>query len=296
MKLHQLRDLIVIVESGGLRAAARRLDVAQPLLTRSVRALEKELGTPLFERRAQGMVLTPMGRLFHERARGIVNELRRARDELAQAQGEGAGTVIAGLSIMPHMGLLPHALPAFRRRYPQVRLQLIEGLFPDLEAQLRNGEIDFYLGVSPTEVPAGFVTETLSGNTRAVVARKGHPLARSRSLKALAKADWALPSVDYDTQEDLSRLFAQHGLPAPRVLMQARTALTMMVALANSDLLALLPAQWGEFNLVQGALQVIPIRERLPAPPIVLIRRAEMPLTPAAEFMCDMLCRGLPAT
>jgi len=199
MKLNQLRDLVAIVEHGGLRAAARRLGVAQPLLTRSVRGLEKELGTPLFERQARGMVLTPLGRLFHERARGMVNELRRARDELAQAQGSGAGTVIAGLSIMPHMGLLPRALPAFRRRYPQVYLQLIEGLFPDLESQLRSGAIDFYLGAAPGTVPAGFIVEPLFSNTRAVVCRKGHPLARSRSLKALAGAEWALPSTDYAT-------------------------------------------------------------------------------------------------
>jgi len=295
MKLNQLRDLVAIVEHGGLRAAARRLGVAQPLLTRSVRGLEKELGTPLFERQARGMVLTPLGRLFHERARGMVNELRRARDELAQAQGSGAGTVIAGLSIMPHMGLLPRALPAFRRRYPQVYLQLIEGLFPDLESQLRSGAIDFYLGAAPGTVPAGFIVEPLFSNTRAVVCRKGHPLARSRSLKALAGAEWALPSTDYDNQDDLARLFQEHGLPAPRVALQARTALSMMVALANSDLLALLPVQWREFDLTRDSLQVIAVRESLPAPDIVLIRRAEMPMTPAAEHLCDLMQRNAPS-
>ncbi|OVZ57169.1 LysR family transcriptional regulator [Pigmentiphaga sp. NML080357] len=294
MKLTQLRDLVAIVEHGGLRAAARRLGVAQPLLTRSVRSLEKELGTPLFERQARGMVLTPLGRLFHERARGMVNELRRAREELAQAQGSGEGTVIAGLSIMPHMGLLPRALPLFRRRYPKVYLQLIEGLFPDLEPQLRSGAIDFYLGAAPSTVAAGFVVETLFSNTRAVVCRKGHPLARSRSLKALTGAEWALPSTDYDNQDDLSRLFQEYGLPAPRVVLQARTALSMMVALAHSDLLALLPVQWRDFGLTQNALQVIAVRERLPAPDIVLIRRAEMPMTPAAEHLCDLMLRNAP--
>jgi DNA-binding transcriptional LysR family regulator len=294
MKLTQLRDLTAIVENGGLRAAARRLDVAQPLLTRSVRALEKELGTPLFERQARGMVLTPMGRLFHERARSMVNELRRARDELAQAQGDNQGTVIAGLSIMPHIGLLPRALPVFRQRYPDVRLQFIEGLFPDLEQQLRAGDIDFYLGATPHEVPAGFVTETLFTNTRAVVGRKGHPLARARSLKSLVKCDWALPSIDFDTQEDFARLFAQHGLPAPRVVLQARTALSMMVGLASTDLLALLPVQLGAFDLTQHALMTIKISERLPAPDIVLMRRAELPLTPAAEYFCDVMRRYVP--
>ncbi|MGA9009437.1 MAG: LysR family transcriptional regulator, partial [Xanthobacteraceae bacterium] len=59
MKLNQFRDVVAIAERGSLRAAARYLQLAQPALTRSVQELERELGAPLFERRARGMVLTP---------------------------------------------------------------------------------------------------------------------------------------------------------------------------------------------------------------------------------------------
>src|ERR1700722_16720488 len=113
MKLAQITDMIAIVEHGSLRAAARRLEVPQPALTRSVRALERELGVVLFERAARGMTLTAPGRLFHRRACAIVSEMRRARDELAQNAGDDHGEVVAGLSIMPHVGLLPRALPVF---------------------------------------------------------------------------------------------------------------------------------------------------------------------------------------
>ena len=58
MKLNQLRDMVAIVQQGSLRAAARHLDLAQPALTRSIRTLERDLGTALFEREARGMVLT----------------------------------------------------------------------------------------------------------------------------------------------------------------------------------------------------------------------------------------------
>jgi len=67
MKLNQLRDMLAIVERGSLRAAARHLDLAQPALTRSIRSLEKDLGTTLFEREAKGMVLTAAGQLFYQR-------------------------------------------------------------------------------------------------------------------------------------------------------------------------------------------------------------------------------------
>ncbi len=295
MKLSQLQHLVAIVKHGSLRAAARHLDVPQPVLTRSIGQLEKELGGALFTRETKGMALTPVGRLFHTRASAIVHDSQRAREEFAHSLGSERGTVTAALSIMPHVGMLSQALPLFRARYPQVRLQVMEGLFPDVEAKLRDGSVDFYMGAAPRAKPMpGLHTELLFENTRAVIGRKGHPLARSRSLKALAGANWAITSVDYDADQDLQQLFASHGLPAPNILLNARSALSMMVALANSDLLAMLPVQWDEFVLTKDALAVVRIREVLPAPAIVLVRRADLPLTPAAGYLVDMLRRQVP--
>lgn len=295
LKLDQLQHLVAIVEHGSLRSAARRLGLPQPALTRSVRALERDLGCELFTRAAQGMTLTARGRQFHERASAIVHELRRAREELAHGLGDERGEVIVALSIMPHVGMLPRALPAFRRRYPQVRLQLIEGLFPDVEERLRTGQIDFYLGAAPRETPApGLKLERLFGNVRTVVGRQGHPLARVRSLKALAGADWATTAIDHNAEQDLAQLFASHGLAPPRVMVQARTAMSLIAALVSTDLLAMVPAQWESFAATQTALQPIRLRERLPAPDMVLIGRTGLPPTPAAEHLCDLLLREVP--
>jgi len=292
MKLNQLRDMVAIVERGSLRAAARHLELAQPALTRSIRTLEHELGTTLFEREARGMVLTPMGRLFYLRASSVVNELRRAREELEQTSGDMQGTVVAGLSIMPHVGMLPSALPAFRNKFPKVKLKIIEGLYPAIEVGLRDGSIDFYLGASPHASPApGLVAEVLFENTRTIVGRKNHPLSGAKSIKELGQAEWATTSVNYNAADDLDELFAKYKMPAPKVMLQAHSAMSVMVALTYSDLLAILPVQWNEFPLTRGALQMINIRERLPAPSIVCIRRPDLPLTPAAECFCDLLRR-----
>ena len=296
MKLAQLEYMVAIVEQGSLRAAARELGLAQPALTRGVRLLERELGTPLFLREAQGMVLTSAGRLFHQRASAVVNDLRRAHEEIGQSLGSTQGRVVVGLSIMPHVGMLPHALPVFRRRYPEVALTLIEGLFPDIEAGLRDGKIDFYLGASPRQavLAQGLVSEVLFKNTRTVVGRKGHPLAGATSIKELGGAEWATTSVDYNAAEDLNALFARYRMREPKILLQTHSALSVIVGLAYSDLLAMLPVQWNEFPLTRGVLQVVNIEERLPAPSIVCIRRPELPLTPAAEYFCDLLRRRAP--
>jgi len=295
LKLDQLQHLAAIVEHGSLRAAARRLGLPQPALSRSVRALERELGVELFTRAAQGMTLTAQGRQFHQRASSVVNELKRARDELAQGAGDDRGEVVAALSIMPHVGMLPRALPAFRRRYAKVRLQLIEGLFPDVEERLRTGHIDFYIGAAPREAPApGLKLQRLFGNVRTVVCRQGHPQQRVRSLKALAGADWATTAIDHNAEQDLAQLFAQHSLAPPNVVLHARTALSLMAALTSTDLLAMVPVQWEHFAATQGTLQAVRLRERLPAPDVVLVTRQGLPMTPAAEHLCDLLLREVP--
>lgn len=64
MKLHHFREVVAIAERGSIRAAARHLAMAQPALTRSLAELERELGAPLFERRARGVVATALGQAF----------------------------------------------------------------------------------------------------------------------------------------------------------------------------------------------------------------------------------------
>ena len=294
MKLNQLKDLMAIVERGSLRAAARHLGQAQPALTRSIRLLEQDLGTSLFEREARGMVLTPAGKLFYQRASLVLHELRHAREEIEQHTGQMTGTVVMGLSIMPHVGLLPQALPRFRERFPHIKLKVIEGLYPAIEPGLRDGSIDFYLGAAPEEaIESGLISTELTENTRTVVARKNHPLCFAKSITDLKDAQWASTSVSFNAENDLIDLFAQHGLPAPQLMFQANSALSLMVALTCTDLIALLPVQWNDFHLTKDALQVIAIRETLPAPSIVCIQRPGLPLTPAAQWMFEGLRRAI---
>src|SRR2546423_6387698 len=182
MKFNQLRDVIAIGERGSRRAAARHLALEQPALTRSVQELERELGVPLFERRARGMILTPMGEAFVRRANAVLSEVRRARDEVEQLHGGTRGRVVAGLSLAAHIELLPAAFRPFRTRYPQVQLHLIEGWYPTLEAGLKDGSVDFYIGPKHERPPAPeLVQEHLFDNTRIVLARRAHPLSRARS-------------------------------------------------------------------------------------------------------------------
>ena len=292
MKLHHLRDLLAIAERGSIRAAAKQLGLGQPGLSRSVRDLEKEVGVPLLERHGNGSLLTPMGKLFVERAKAAVGELRRARDEIDQYQGAVHGTVVVCISSLSHIALLPDVLRPFKQRFPLVQLRIIEGVYPVVEARLTDGTIDFYVGPEAPTLAPGLVQQTMFSNNRIVLARKGHPLGKARSLRELTEADWITTSITESADTEFNELFTSHGLPAPHLSMVAESALTWITVVANSDTLAISPMQWADSPLLHDLIEPVPVEEELSCLDIVMIRRSAMPLTPAAEHLADLVGRA----
>lgn len=292
MKLNSLRDFLAVSERGSLRAAARQLGLAQPAMTRSIQELEKELGVVLFERRAKGVVLTPMGEVFMRRAKAVRTEFRRAQEELDQMRGATHGHIRMCLSSVAHMALLPNALRPFRQRFPDVTLDVLDAVLPRVELELKGGTLDLYIGPIHGDLSSDLTSEKLFDNTRVVVGRKGHPMAGAKSLRELAGAEWATTSITHNAEDELSPIFERHGLPRPKLVVQGHSALTFFFTVVNSDILMMLPIQWSQVPPFRDFLQRIDVAEALQAPPICIIQRTGLPLTPAAEYFCDMIRRA----
>ncbi len=293
MKLQNFREVVAVANHGSIRAAARALQVSQPGMTRNLAELERELGCALFERRARGVALTPLGQAFVRRATSILQAVQRTRDEMEQLSGLTTGIVTAGLSIAAHLALLPHALAPFRKRYPDTKLHIIEGFYPTLEAGLRDGSIDFYLGVDTgRKVAPGLAREFVSPNRRAILCRRDHKLASASSLAELCAAEWATTSITAEAEAEIGVCFKRHQLATPKTVLRTQSALSLIICLLHTDLLAMVPIQWTEAVLTRGLLTTIPVREELSAHPIVAVTRADLPLTPAATHLLDLLKRG----
>jgi len=294
MKLTQLRHATAIAERGSLRAAARHLGVAQPAFSRSIAELERELGAPLFERRAKGMVATSLGTAFVQRAAAILNDVRRAQDEFEQLRGNAVGSVSIGLSIAAHLWLLPKALRPFRRRYPKVHLHIIEGFYPTLGPGLQDGSVDFYIGPDPgLKLPSVLKKEILISGERAVLCRAGHPLAKATSLRQLRGAEWITTSITPRAESEIGDVFRHYRLPAPALALRSQSALTLLICLINSDLLAMAPAQWIDSPIANHLVTTIPVKEDLSAASIVIVTRSDAPLAPAAGFLLDLMRRAV---
>ena len=293
MKLNHIRDVLAVAELGSLRAAGRHVGVAQPAITRSIREIEHELGAALFERHSKGVRLTEIGEAFVRRALLVESELRRAREEIEQIKGRSTGQVSVALSIASSIALLPAAVAAFYRRYPDVLLKISETLFQPVEQEVADGRIDVYIGALELPISSPRLSvEKLFDNRRVVVARKGHALLGAKSLQELSSARWVRPALsDRSLEADFDAWFRQLGLPQPKVVMHTRSALLTVLAIASSDLLTVVPRQWMESPALADHLDVVRSIEPMAAAPICLVKQKGVPLTPIAEFFCDVMRR-----
>ena len=292
MKFSQLRDLIAVAQQGGLRRAARHLGVAQPGVSRSIRDLEHELGATLFERTTTGMVLTPAGEAFCRRGVAIQHELQRACDEVRQLTGVARGVVSVALSTAAHVAMLPATLKPFFRRYPGVQLQFTEAVFPEIEANLRDGSIDFFVGaVWKQDLSTELSSEKLFDNRSIVMGRKDGPFVGARSLHDLANAKWIISSAASNAAT-MQPIFSGFGLPPPDIAVRARTSMSMIMVAGSSDLLMMVPQQWLGFAHTFSQIEHISLREDLPGPSICIVTKSSLPLTPAAEHLADLFRRA----
>lgn len=149
MDLKQLRYFSAVVEQGSISAAARALFMSQPPLSTQVRQLEKELGVRLFERDGRKLTITPAGKLFYDRAQGILESARSAEAEL-QAFGQ-SGQRIFRLGAVSSIcsSDLPEWLRDFFAANPGVRLELTEQDTYALLEKLRARQLDLALIRTP---------------------------------------------------------------------------------------------------------------------------------------------------
>jgi DNA-binding transcriptional LysR family regulator len=118
LELRHLRYVVATARNGSFSAAGHELNVQQPIVSRSIRELEDELGVPLFDRSTAGARLTPMGEEFMVSARRIVEDIELLTQR-AKANGSGKrGRVVVGSYKSLSSGGLRAALRIFREQYP----------------------------------------------------------------------------------------------------------------------------------------------------------------------------------
>lgn len=181
MTLVQLRHLISLAQTGSFSRSASALFLTQPALSRSIRALEGELGQPLFDRIGRRSELTPFGREVVERARQIALAADDLRELGAQSARGLAGSLRIGLGSGPGALLMTPLLMHMAAQHPQLHLEISRGRTELLERSLRERAIDALVVDARSLAPAPDLRAAEAYEMRgAFLCRRGHPLLRKR--------------------------------------------------------------------------------------------------------------------
>jgi LysR family nitrogen assimilation transcriptional regulator len=142
MNLRQLRYFLSIAELRSFTRAAEVLHIAQPALSRQVRMIEDELGSPLFIRFDRGVTLTETGELLRNRASELVRQFDQLRNDIIACADEPRGELTAGMPPSMREMITGPLVDAYCRRYPHVSLHIQEGISVDLSKLIHDGKLD----------------------------------------------------------------------------------------------------------------------------------------------------------
>ncbi|HEY9319783.1 MAG TPA: LysR substrate-binding domain-containing protein [Achromobacter sp.] len=294
MNLRQLRAFVLIADHRSIRAAARALFVTQPAATRSLRELEHSVGAELVRRSARGVELTTYGEALYKRAVLILQEARKAQEEIGQMRDGEGGTLNLAISSSA-LTALPAALMAFRARMPRVAVSFNEVAPPYSHEQLESGHYDLLVQTEyDGNIDDGFARQTLFTLPMAVGARIGHPLRRAHSLADMHDALWLLPG-NIQAPANLLRLaFDAHGLPPPRDIIPCQSIAIALAIMAQSDALGIFVQALFDHQLMPRPLRMLPLAHELPAARVSILTRSDSPPTPAAQCFIDCLMTARP--
>lgn len=294
--LRQLQYLKFLAEQGGFGRAAEAAHVTQPTLSAGIQELERTLGAPVVDRARSGVILTAVGEEALRRAHVILNEA----EELMQA-AKSAGKPFTGrfrLGVIPTIApyLLPRALPALRKRFPDLRLFLREDLTQRLLTGLKAGQLDAALIALPFDT-TGLGWAHVADDELLAAAPEDHPWARATKVTPSAADTGDLILLE-DGHCLRDHVLAACGLKPPRATDDdegfAATSLATLVQMVGSGLgVTFLPAMAVDAGLARAAPIVVrPLAVARPSREIVVVWRAGSSRAAEGRLLAEVLREG----
>lgn len=289
LELYQLRSFATVAELGHLTRAADQLHVSQPALSAQVKALEEELGVPLFDRGSTGMTLTPAGKRLLPDALKVIAAAEALRGSAANIKGAVAGRARVGTLSDPEYIRLPEFLARSIERFPLIEIELYHEVTGAAFAKIRDGSLDasFYYGdlshPSVTSVRLAEVVNVVAGPAA------WRDRIEGADWETIAGLPWiAAPAIS--THRVLAeRLFDARGL-APTRLIGADNEAVIRALVHNGLGVALIREDLAAAGVAAGDLAVWPdARLATTLQFIYLKARAKEPVIRALRSVIDGL-------
>lgn len=228
MKLQQLKYLLAIVDNGlNITAAADRLYTSQPGVSKQLKLLEEELGMQLFIRKGKSLGgITPAGERVIERARVIMREVDNIRSLASDYYEEEEGSLSIATTHTQARYVLPEIIAEFRKRFPNISLNLHQGTSEQIADMVAANEIDFAIATGSSELFSDMLLVPSYHWDRSIIVPKGHELTgldRKITLHDLVAYPLVTYVFSFGGQSSLKLAFSEEGLE-PDVGFTARDA------------------------------------------------------------------------
>ena len=286
MNLRTLRAFVEVVRQGGFSQAAQVVSLTQSSVSKAVKSLEDELGTPLFNRAGHKVELTAAGEIAYRRALVLLSERSDMLAEINELLDLKRGRLRIGLPPVGCGVLFAAMFATYRKRYPQVDIELIEHGSKRLQECLEAGEVDLAALLIPMD--EAFDYQAVRNEPLIVVLPAGHALSRRKRIDFtdLADSPFILFEAGFALNAKIMAACERKGV-VPRVTARSGQ-IDFIVDLVAADLgVAFLPRMLAHKHQHAG-IALVPLDEPHTDWHIALAWRANAHLPPAAKAWLEL--------
>ena len=257
MNMKQALYFKTIAQYGTITAAAKQLYISQPSLSQTLRQIEDEVGTPLFDRSTSPFHLTYAGELYLKAVEAMLDIETRLKEEIESIRRDDGGRLRLGISVTRAMQVLPDVIPIFTKAYPNVTIELTEAASASLEGLLQKGQIDLALAALEAN-EANIAYELIEKESIGILAGKDSQLAQlvpsgtPINLEMVEKEAFVSLDTSQSSRIIQDRLFRRYNI-RPKILLETSSLeVARRVALKSGACMVLPDVYADEFVFNSG--------------------------------------------
>lgn len=284
MELSSLEAFVAVAKQSSFSAAAKKLNLTQPAVSKRVASLEEQLNTTLFNRVAKSISLTAAGKRLLPKAEALLQQADDIQRYAATLKKPVTGRLSVTMDHYISAYRTPAVLKAFIQRYPQVKLDISFADLDEALSLLKQGETELALSSLPDELAPELEVKTIWQDSLVFVVAANHPLAQQQqaTLSQLSAYEGALPNKNHAIFRIVKNAFTESG--ATLSVVSQTNNLESLKALAGAGLVwTVLPETMFDASLIK-----LPIKHQL-SRKLGVIRLNQGEITNAAQQMIKTL-------
>ncbi len=284
------RIFYYVAKHKNLTQTAKILHSNQPNISRTIKLLEHEIGCDLLIRSNRGISLTPEGELLYSRIKIAVEQIQTAELEIAESTNMQKGSVTIGASETALRMLLLPVLTRFKKRYPDIRIRILNHLTSQALESVKKGLVDFSVAATHTIIEKPLVSYPIISFHDILIGGPSYFSYTDKLLSLSELTDAPLISLDESTMtyQFYQDFYRSHDLLMKPELEAATT--DQILPMIKNDLgIGFLPEIYAKEALERKEVCTLSIKENIPKRQICFIENKQYPLSIAAKELKSLL-------